>query len=629
MLPFVPPSWSARFGLACVLGLCCLPLFVGLRGWDLRNDEALYSYSVDRILETGDWLTPRIIPSDDPFLEKPPLKFWLVAGAIKLGLLPFDECGMRGVDVFFCAVAFLYVYAMGRRLAGPFAGVVGVFLLFSFDPLILEHGIRGNNMEATLVLSYCGGVYHFARWADGGARPRRHALAVAGYFVLGFMTKFVAALFLPIVCGVALALKPGARAAVRAAWRDWTGPLAFAAVAILPWFIYQHEHSGTEWWRVMFREHVVERFAGTLAPAHVRPWHHYFTATWFELGYYGMRTVFAAGLLVLAWRAWRRREWFAQLMFIWWIVPFVLASLGSAKLFYYTYPFLPPLAIGAGAACALAYQVAVVRGRALAVRLGITSLAAERESARRARRVSAVLVLAGALAFALAVWTFVAGSVTIELGGVRLLRNASVARAAVIGVIFWHLAGYGSVLLKVAGAAALALVLPISDYPRRLERLTSIDHPLQTARDCALAVQAADASVAHGVFNRSGDLHHAYFYYLRRLGPWLTADVARPDELRRRFEGAGEQTPVTLSIQEYRRLGGELPSTPYGEMRVKPPFPVATPASAGLTRGLPPGIVIGDEIAIMFPGPYAVCTERVVKAGARELQARPALLAGR
>ena len=88
-------SWSARLGLVFVAGLFCIPLFIGLSGWDLRNDEAIYSYAVDRVLETGDWLTPRSIPTDEPFLEKPPLKFWLVAGAMRLGLLPFDDFGMQ------------------------------------------------------------------------------------------------------------------------------------------------------------------------------------------------------------------------------------------------------------------------------------------------------------------------------------------------------------------------------------------------------------------------------------------------------------------------------------------------------------------------------------------------------
>ena len=63
-------------------------------------------------------------------------------------------------------------------------------------------------MEAALLLSYCGGDVSLPRWATvrgrrgrGGATP----MAVGLYFVLGFMTKFVAALFLPMVLGLVVA----------------------------------------------------------------------------------------------------------------------------------------------------------------------------------------------------------------------------------------------------------------------------------------------------------------------------------------------------------------------------------------------------------------------------------------
>jgi len=42
---------------------------------------------------------------------------------------------------------------------------------------------------------------------EGATRPRGHALVVAACFVLAFMTKFLAALFLPLVCMAALAAR--------------------------------------------------------------------------------------------------------------------------------------------------------------------------------------------------------------------------------------------------------------------------------------------------------------------------------------------------------------------------------------------------------------------------------------
>ena len=217
------PVWSTVVGTIAVLWLFCAPLFVGLGNSDLANDEAIYSYAVDRILETGEWLTPRLIPYDGPFLEKPPLKFWALAGAMQAGLLPRGEFGLRFLDALFGATAFLYVFWLGRRLAGPVCGVVAVLVLFTHSQLLFEHGLRSNNMEAALFLAYCGGAYHFSRWAEDASRPRRtlHVFAVAAYVTLGFMTKFVAVLFLPLVCVAAVAWRSDSSERLRSGWRDW------------------------------------------------------------------------------------------------------------------------------------------------------------------------------------------------------------------------------------------------------------------------------------------------------------------------------------------------------------------------------------------------------------------------
>ena len=202
---------SRRLWLASVVCAFCVPLFVGLGRTDLGNDEAIYSDAVDSILDTGDWLSPRSSPNEDiVFLEKPPLKFWIVAAPIRLGLLPRNEFGFRFWDPVFGSIALVYVFLIGRRLAGPVCGAAAVLVLFAHAPLLFEHGLRSNNMDAALFLSYCGGIYHYLAWTDGGRGRRRaaHQAAFGALFFLGFMTKFVAALFLPLVAGLAAIIVP-------------------------------------------------------------------------------------------------------------------------------------------------------------------------------------------------------------------------------------------------------------------------------------------------------------------------------------------------------------------------------------------------------------------------------------
>jgi 4-amino-4-deoxy-L-arabinose transferase-like glycosyltransferase len=219
------PSWvltmwrTPWLWLALVIALFCVPLFLGLGRTDFENDESIYSFAAEVMAQHGDWLTPKSLPSDtDPFLEKPPLKIWMVAAPIYVGWLPTNEFGERFVDALLGGFAFLYVFGIGRKLAGPVAGIAAAALLFAFDALIFSHGVRSNNMESAMLLAYCGGVYHFLAWRSVNPDVKRHIFAMSLYFVLGFMTKFVAAIFLPAILMLAAASTRQDLGRVR---RDW------------------------------------------------------------------------------------------------------------------------------------------------------------------------------------------------------------------------------------------------------------------------------------------------------------------------------------------------------------------------------------------------------------------------
>ena len=332
----------SRPWLAVVLVLFALPLFVGLGGRDLRGDEAAHSFSVDRILESGDWLAPKSSPSEDAvFLEKPPLKFWIVAAPIKLGLLPHNEFGLRFWDALFGGLAFLYVFAIGSRLKGGLCGAVAVLILFVHNPLLFEHGLRGNNMEAALLLCYCGGLYHFmAAMSAGHVRSRRrHAVAVGLYFALGFMVKFVAALFLPIVLGAATLIFGAWRVKAFRDWRMWAGVCALAFALIAPWFIYSQIRFGALLWQVMFASQVYTRLTSFLDPAHLQPWSFYFVSMYREFANSESLMLVGAGLVVLLIQTIRTRWVEGGTVLLWLGLPLVAISAGTSKLYHYAYPY--------------------------------------------------------------------------------------------------------------------------------------------------------------------------------------------------------------------------------------------------------------------------------------------------
>ena len=569
------------------------PLFIGLGRTDLENDEAIYSYSVERMIVLRDWLTPRGIydGADNPFLEKPPLKTWIVAAGQVAGL-PADEFGLRFFDPCFAIAAFAYVFGLGRRLAGPLCGLVALLALFTFAPLVFEHGIRTNNMEAALLLTYCGGVYHFLRWTDDRTeRSGLQAWATAAYFAFGFLTKFVAALFLPAILFTAFVWRRDAMAEVRSRAHEWIWPAVGAAVIISPWFLYQTAIRGMAFWQEILGHQIVTRFTSGLDPNHLRPWHYYFVQTWDGFRDAGAGIAAAAGIACLAWRAWQSRPWLARLIFVWWVLPFLLLAAGSSKLMHYSYPFLPPIALGIGLAAAMwidVWNIGVARWRM--DDRGVPFV-------RRHPWLEYSLMIAAAVLLAVAWWTAIAGPLEWKVLGVRVLRNASVLRPALAGAVALIAAGSTRVAVRAATAALLLVALPVPAYFAELQRLTETRRPLHAIRDCALD-QRARAQRADGVLGpdwRTGG--HSFFYYFRSLGPYRSIAPGRDDEIARHLFDPTQETPVIVSKASASVLSNADAHT--------------SAAWQSLTA-----MDLGNYV-VALPGQYAACEPSATQAGAQ------------
>lgn len=606
---------------ALVVALFCLPLFAGLRGWDLRNDEAIYSYAVDRILETGDWLTPRTLPLDHAFLEKPPLKFWLVAAPISAGLLPHDEFGLRFMDPLLGTLAFLYVFAIGWRMAGVLCGLVAAFVLFTFEPLLFEHGLRSNNMESALLLAYAAGAYHLGRWFPLAGQPsgRLHAAAVALAFVLAFMTKFVAAAFLPIVGVLAVLWERMLRGrGATLPWRDWVVPAALAVLLIAPWFVYQFAVQGRLLYDVMVGQHVVERFTESLDPSHLQPWHYYVTATWAELTRAGTAWPVAVGVALFVAAARRRDATWQRLLLLWLVVPLVLMSFGTSKILHYAYPLLPPAALGAGYAVSEAARLASRALQAAGTRLdGRVRLASgsgafvERQGL--VRLLSFAIGTVAAAAVAIGVWTLLMGDMRLALADGMVVTNSSVARPLVVAAVLLLLTRRVRLTGSVVALAAIAAVLPAGRYQTLLAATQTVDHPLRTLRDCVASVRAEVSDLRPGVYNAAAETaHHSYNYYLRGIGPVTITSEPDRDALREHLVDQEQQMPVVLTSSGYdeyaeegrqaRRAVGAAASSPEDDSWLTQPHTGVAPDGAAV---------------ILTPTPYAHCAGKAAAAGGR------------
>jgi hypothetical protein len=580
----------SRPWLALVLVLFCLPLFLGLKSFDLETDEAIYSFAVDRILADGEWLQPKSSPSETAvFLEKPPLKFWIVAAPIRAGLLPDDEFGLRFWDAALGAVAFLYVFAIGSLLAGPVCGAVAVLLLFVHQALLFDHGLRTNNMESALFLAYCGGMYHLMAWVRAiDARRARHALAFGLYFLLGFMTKFVAIVFLPGVCGVALLLFRTTRERLAADRRLWLKVAALMLALIAPWFIYAQVKFGNLVWQTMLAEHVYARFTTALNPEHIHPWNYYVLGMVTEFTKSGAAWFVVPGLIVLAIQSVRRRWFEGTLVLLWGTLPLIAISLGSSKLYHYAFPFLPPLTLAAGYFAALVMMLAPAPVARILMRVedlvGPAFARFDRPSARAAARLvvwAAVALIIGALFF---------GQVKVGAGPIVLFRSSGMTRPLAVILLAGLLTRQSIRVAPLAVALTLVWWLPVAAYKETFPLLLTERHPLRTATDCIRGVEATRAETEpRGLYvDTDSSMWHPITYYFRRIQPWVSQQTPSPEKLYRHLQ----EPELMPSLVQSERLQAYVQAA----------------KAAGYDRLAMPPLISLREYELLLPGPYRTCS---------------------
>ena len=585
----------SRPWLAVVVPLFCLPLFVGLGRADIELDEAIYTFAVDRMLETGDWLEPKAIPNEDfAFLEKPPLKFWIVAAPIAAGLLPHDAFGIRFWDAIFASLSFLYVFAIGQRLAGAFCGASAVVVLLAHWPLLFEHGLRTNNMEAALVLAYCGGVWHFLAWlrSEGVARYR-HIGALCAYFALGFMTKFVAVAFLPAVLGLVTMTSREARGALARDWRRWLIAAGATTAAVAPWFVWASFRYGWFLWETILQVHVYTRFTAHLDPTHLQPWHYYVTTMYARFADGGQQWLVIIGLLTLGGLSIRRRSIEGWTIVAWAVVPLVAISGGTSKIYHYVYPFLPPLALGVGYLAALVEMLgaALFRRVFLHLQARLIDMPAIHATFSRPslRRVTATVAT---VALVVAAVTVLVGPFELAWQGRTLFKNGSLLRPMTIAIVFGLLGGVGDAGRKVGSVVLVSSLLPLAGYRANWSRIAAEKHPIREARDCVLDVSRHVSSRGLYVDVPPEELPHGIYYHFRRVRPWDRAGTSSPAAL-----GAVLNEPVPRPIlvldktyQAYRQASASAAGAHTGG--VSPPMKV-----------FPPGVIL------ILPGPYSVCAD--------------------
>ncbi len=214
------------------LGLVALALTLGTAGWgDLYNEtDGQYSGAARVMAEGGSWLVPE--NNGVPRLVKPPLLYWMMAGAMCVAGVSEFAARMPNalaVTAWVLLTAWIVSRAVGRRV-GILAGLV---LLTAMGTFTLGRIIMPEPLFSAFIL---GALVCVVEATSRPATARWWAVGFWASAALACLTKGPHGLLYPLAAaGIAAWIVPALRPAFRALFH-WSGALVFALL-VLPWYV--------------------------------------------------------------------------------------------------------------------------------------------------------------------------------------------------------------------------------------------------------------------------------------------------------------------------------------------------------------------------------------------------------
>jgi 4-amino-4-deoxy-L-arabinose transferase-like glycosyltransferase/membrane-associated phospholipid phosphatase len=298
------------------------------------RDEGWYAETAREMATSGNYLTPAY--RGEPFLEKPPLPYWLMAGSIRL--FGVNAFAARFPSVLAGAASCVMLYLIARAMFDRKTALASVVVYgTSFLTLLI---LRAALMDSVLILLLF--VSFYGLWCIiSGDKSRLAWLMLYGAAGLTFLTKYMAGV---AIIGVAAL-------ATIAFTRKWeilkkaripTGAVLFAAI-VAAWFVPAYVATDGEVLSV-FWEHNFGRAASAMQ-GHSGPFFYYIVL---------LPVIFFPWFAFLPAALSRRKQDAPPHSERWWFQvswaggTLLLFSIVSTKLPHYVFPALPALSILTG-----------------------------------------------------------------------------------------------------------------------------------------------------------------------------------------------------------------------------------------------------------------------------------------
>jgi 4-amino-4-deoxy-L-arabinose transferase-like glycosyltransferase len=326
----LPPRATAVL-LALVLALAVFRLgAVPLLG----PDEPRYARVAEEMERAGAWVRPTL--GGEPWLEKPPLYYWLAGASFRW--LGEGEAAARLPSVVALLVLTGATALFGARLYGRAAGLHAGFTAGT-SLLLFAYG-RAATMDMLLAacVTAATGLVGLRLLGIAGRTAVAAAAAAAG---LATLAKGPLGLLLPLLVagGFLLTTREWRRL------RELLAPAALLAFALVaaPWYVAILRDQGSGFVSVFLLNHNLERFTSTI--------HHHPGPLWYYVpillaGLFPWSGLAIPGVVRTSARGSRADRF----VLIWLLLPLAFFSLAGSKLPGYALPCVPPLAILAGRA---------------------------------------------------------------------------------------------------------------------------------------------------------------------------------------------------------------------------------------------------------------------------------------
>jgi 4-amino-4-deoxy-L-arabinose transferase-like glycosyltransferase len=327
--------------LSAILGFA----FQGSRGL-YETTEGRYAESAREMLETGDWLVPRLDYA--PHWTKPPLAYWAVAGG--MALFGTNEWGARFANAVFFVLTVLAVSALASAMWDRRTGFAAG-LIYALSPFAV---LAASSVHTDFLLSFWELVAVLCYWkayrADGSRSANRWIVGMWGLVGAAFLTKGPPAL---VVLAAILAFRIYLAATGRKGPRLFSFPGVVLMLAV-----------GSSWYVAVAARTpgLLDYFLGTEVYARIATAKHGRNPEWYKpLVIFVPPLLFGAGTAMAAWivELARNRSLFGRaslkrllrgderlaFLALWLIVPLVIFSLAKSRLPLYVLPIFPAVAL--------------------------------------------------------------------------------------------------------------------------------------------------------------------------------------------------------------------------------------------------------------------------------------------